>query len=169
MEDGVRDEHRLGHSRCHRLDNLGGQQQRRWRSPSPAADGSYTFSDLTAGDYTITLLTPSSDPGQPSVGTLTDANGNNVTTGTGTVSGPDSIADIQLNDGDTGVNYDFPQLAYPYQLLSKRMLLNTNPGVQHTTPAPPPVPVPEPSSLVLLAVAGLLLGGLRRRWRRCND
>ena len=134
-----------------------------------AADGSYTFSGLTTGDYTIALLTPSNDPEAPSVGTITDASGNNVTTGLGAASGLDSIADVSMNSGDTGVNYDFPQLAYPFQLLSKRMLLNTSPGVQHTTPAPPPVPVPEPSSLVLLAVAGLILGGLRRRWRRCND
>ena len=84
-----------------------------------------------------------------------------MTTGTGTASGSDSIADIQLGDGDTA-NYDFPQWAYPYQLLSKRMFVNVDPGVSHTTPAPPPSPVPEPSSWVLFVAAGLLLGGLRR-------
>ena len=127
------------------------------------SDGAYTFSNLAAGSYTVTLLTPSSDPEQPSVGTLTDASGNTVSTGTGAIVGLDSIADIQLSDGDTGANYDFPQLTYPYQLLSKRMLLNTTPGVTNTTPIPPPIVVPEPGSFMLLLVAGLLLGGLRLR------
>jgi hypothetical protein len=127
------------------------------------SDGSYTFSNLAAGNYTVTLLTPGSDPEQPTVGTLTDASGNTVSTGAGTISGMDSITDVQLSDGDTGANYDFPQLTYPYQLLSKRMLLNSTPGVANTTPIPPPIVVPEPSSFVLLVVAGLLLSGLRRR------
>jgi hypothetical protein len=115
-------------------------------------DGSYTFSGLAAGDYTVTLLTPSSKPEQPVVGTLADGNGNNVVTGTGTVSGQDSITAIHLVDGYTGSNYNFPQGAYPYGLLSKRHFI-----------------VPEPGSLVLLVVAGLFLGCLRHRRLRCRD
>jgi hypothetical protein len=126
-------------------------------------NGLYTFSGLAAGDYVVTLLTPSSQPEQPVVGQLGDASYNIVTTGTGSASGLDSITDLQLGNGYTAVNYDFPQLAYPTELISKRMLLNVDPGVAHTGM---PSPVPEPGSLALFIIAGLLLGELSRRRRR---
>jgi hypothetical protein len=47
-------------------------------------------------------------------------------------------------------------LVYPKNLVSKRILINTDPGLHHTTP------VPEPGSLALLAVAGLVFGGFSR-------
>jgi hypothetical protein len=125
------------------------------------ANGAYTFKNLTADDYTITLLTPSTAPGVTNVGLLTDVNGSPVFTGLG-VAINESIADIQLKDGYTGVTYDFGQYTYPTNLISKRMLLNENPGIPNTPDAPLP-PVPEPGTLSLLAVAGLCLTGFVRR------
>lgn len=124
------------------------------------SNGSYSFTNLTAGAYKVTLTTLSTNPSTPSIGSITDSQGHNVTTNIGTVSGVDTITEIAMNDGDTAKDYDFPQQAYPYQLLSKRMLLNTTPGIIHTPPGPP---VPEPSSVLLLAIAGLFLSGLRCR------
>jgi hypothetical protein len=128
-------------------------------------NGEYSFTSLTADDYTITLLTVSSAPGVTNEGFLTDANGADVFTGTGVAVGQ-SIANIQLKDGYKGVAYDFGQYTYPTSLVSKRMLLNQDPGPSHTPPAPPPPipPVPEPGTLTLLVVAGLCVTGLA--WRR---
>ena len=70
------------------------------------------------------------------------------------------ITSIQLADGYQGVNYDFAQLVYPTQLISRRMLLNTTPGIYPTTP------LPEPGTLALAAMAGLSLAGLTWRERR---
>jgi len=129
------------------------------------AQGAYSFQNLPADDYTITLLTPSTLPGQTNVGTLTDASGTDVFTGLGVVSAPGSIASIQLQDGYRGITYDFGEWVYPTNLISKRMLLNQYPGVQHTTAAPPAPPVPEPGTLALLVVAGLAVTGFARRRR----
>jgi hypothetical protein len=130
-------------------------------------DGAYSFQNLTADDYTITLLTPSSVPGQINVGTLKDANGVDIFTGLGVAVGQSSIANIQLKEGYTGITYDFGQYVYPTDLLSKRMLLNNDPGVPHTpdAPTPPTPPVPEPGTLALLLVAGLAVSGFTRRRR----
>jgi hypothetical protein len=135
-----------------------------------AYDGSYSFGTLTAGDYAVTLLTPGDQPGQPSVGTIVDSAGYSVASGAGTAagtgSGQDGITGIRLGESEMAVNYDFPQLTYPAGLISKRMLINTNPGIHNTTPVTPipTPPVPEPGTLATLMVAGLVLGlgGLRR-------
>jgi hypothetical protein len=126
-----------------------------------ARDGSYTFINLATGSYTVKVLTPSSSPDAPSPGFVMDTKGNVVPDVEGTAANLTTIANVQLAAGDNAVNYDFPQAEYPVQLLSKRMLLNTDPGTPHTPPSPP-VPVPEPGTLALLLVAGLLL----RRFRR---
>jgi len=128
-------------------------------------DGSYSFTGLAAGQYTITLLTLSEQPETPSVGEILSAQGVQVLTGLGTASVPNLITSVELSGGDTAVNYDFPQLIYPTQLLSKRMLLNTDPGVPHT---PTPTPVPEPSSL-LLCLIGLVVGGANQSLRASRN
>jgi hypothetical protein len=126
------------------------------------SDGVYIFVSLPVGDYTITLLTPSSLPETPSLGTIVDASNNLVTTGLGTVSGTATITEIHLGEGYAALNYDFPQMEYPTDLLSKRSLLNSDSGTHHTTPVPP---VPEPGAWSLLAIAGMLLAS-RRLLRR---
>jgi hypothetical protein len=129
-------------------------------------NGEYTFTNLAVDDYTITLLTVSSAPGVTNEGYLTDADGADVFTGTGVAVGQ-SIANIQLKDGYTGVAYDFGQYTFPTNLISKRTLLNQDPGTSHTPDAPPPPipPVPEPGTLTLLVVAGLCVTGIARRRR----
>jgi hypothetical protein len=129
-------------------------------------NGVYTFKSLPADDYTITLMTPSTVPGAANTGTLTDTSGTFVFSGLGVAVGTGSIADVQLQDGYVGTGYDFGQLVYPTSLISKRMLLNQDSGVAHTsdTPAPPIPPVPEPGTFALLVVAGLCFTGFR--WRR---
>jgi hypothetical protein len=129
------------------------------------SQGNYSFKNLAADDYSITLMTSSTAPGQTNVGYLTDANGATVLTGSGVVASSDSIANIQVQSGYTGLAYDFAELVYPSSLISKRMLINQDPGVQHSLPAPPVPEVPEPCTLVLLAVAGLCGTGFARRHR----
>jgi hypothetical protein len=133
-------------------------------STRSSASGGYSFSDLSPGTYAIALSIADSNPGTITVGTITDAEGNTVTTGRG-VAGIDTITDIVLEDNYTGVNYDFGQLSYPLSLISKRLLLNTDTGLTHTSTGGGnnPPPVPEPGTLVLLAVAGLFFAGRVRR------
>jgi hypothetical protein len=59
-----------------------------------------------------------------------------------------------------GVDYNFAEAAYPFSLISKRMLIGGDPGIIHT--------VPEPGTLVLLVIAGLIVGSLawRSAWRQ---
>ena len=122
-------------------------------------DGSYSFSftpPTSSDKYSIAMLTPSELPGQVNLGKLSDGDGKPVDPiywGT-----PDNANDkfygIGMLDGFTGVNYNFAEAAYPFSLISKRMLING--GIIHT--------VPEPGTTVLLVIAGLMVGGLA--WRR---
>jgi hypothetical protein len=130
-------------------------------SVQTAKDGSYSFEGLAAGNYTLTLITPSTEPESPSVGLVTTSS--NVTTvGTGIVVGTDKIATIQLAEGDKAQAYDFPQLKYPTQLFSKRMLVDGDSGSKHTPDEPTPPVVPEPGTLVLLAMTGFAIVRFRR-------
>ncbi len=121
--------------------------------------GEYSFTELATDTYTVTLTTPSKMPGDTVVGAVLDADDKVVSVGTNGTPGDSTITGIVLADGESAVDYDFPQLVYPYNLISKRLLLNVSPGVHHTNP---PTPVPEPGMLFLLAVAGLALAGFAR-------
>jgi hypothetical protein len=129
-------------------------------------DGSYNFSGLSAGAYTITMLTVCSQPGQDNgaARTILNKDGIPISVGTAGTVGQDTYSNVVLADGYSGIHFNFAENAYPIEVMSKRMILNTDPGVTHTTDI---VPVPEPSSFVLLTIAGLLLGvWTRGGWRR---
>lgn len=120
-------------------------------------DGSYSFSSLVAGNYTISMLSPCVAPGTDTKGQIRDKDGNVDLARTAQVQvARDVFSNIDLAAGYTGVNYNFAELVYPIGLVSKRMLIGDDPGVIHT--------VPEPGTLMLLVMAGLCFGGLA--WRR---
>lgn len=127
-------------------------------------DGSYSFSFTPPTStvpvmYSIAMLTLSDLPGRVNLGQLSDSNGISVDPGQ-----PDNANDkfygIGMLDGYAGVNYNFAEAAYPFSLVSKRMLLNGNPGIIRTVPDT----VPEPGTAGLLVIAGLIVGSLA--WRR---
>ena len=73
-----------------------------------AADGSYSFTGLRAGTYSLTETLPPAIagmylPGTDSVGTI---NG----TSNGSVGGRDLLQGITLGDGQSGINYNFGEL-----------------------------------------------------------
>jgi hypothetical protein len=118
-------------------------------------DGSYTFSGLAAGTYSVTMLTPCNQPGKcDTVGVLVDPAGTVCAPGTVT---EDHFTGIVMDAGDTGTNYNFSEAVFPVAAYSKRLLIDDG-GIIHT--------VPEPGSLLLLAVGGLILGGFGFARRR---
>ena len=118
-------------------------------------DGSYTFSGLSAGTYSVTMLTPCYyDWDAYPTAVLHDAAGDVIPAGT---AAGDSFTDIAMPDAATGTNYNFGNAVYPLAAYSKRLLIDDN-GVIHTAP--------EPGPLVLLAVGGLILGGFSLARRR---
>jgi hypothetical protein len=135
-------------------------------------NGSYSFTGLAAGTYTLAMTTATNHPGQDSgsAHAILDSSGQLVSL-TDTVE-QNAYANIAMGDGDTGTNFNFAELTYPGVLISKAMFLSNSPPVQHTddvVPATPTNPVPEPNALVLLAVVGLFLAGIGwRRSRKCK-
>jgi len=124
-------------------------------------DGSYSFSSLAAGVYSIAMLTPCVAPGTDTKGQIRDKDGVVDAARTSQVQvAQDLFSNIDLPAGYTGSNYNFAELVYPIDAVGKRMLLlGDDPGGPiHTTP--------EPGTLVLLAIAGACFGGLT--WRRCR-
>jgi hypothetical protein len=144
-----------------------------WLSVSTLTDdtGHYEFTDLVAGDYTITQ--PEIPVGYMTVnvgvGELFDAQTNQPI---GAFAGiavpydqqngiPAQVAGIELPaEPAVGRNYNFGQI-----WIGKFLYLTTG-----EDPGDPPgavPPVPEPDSLVLLALGSLVFFGMRRlrRWR----
>jgi hypothetical protein len=123
------------------------------------ADGSYTFTNVQPGTYSLTMMTSCPKPGAITLGQLRDKDNNLVPN----PPGPGEVVacgftNIVMESGYSGVNYNFAQLTYPADAVSKRLLIDGGP--QHTTP--------EPGTLVLLAAAGMALAGffVRRRAAR---
>jgi hypothetical protein len=110
-------------------------------------DGSYTFTGLAGGTYSVTMLTPCCQPWKLTVGVLQDSSGNSLPPGTAT---EDQFTDIVMAASDKGTDYNFSDAVYPVAAYSKRLLIDDG-GVIHT--------VPEPGPLVLLTTGGLILGG----------
>ncbi len=124
-------------------------------------DGSFSFTGLSAGTYTISMLTPLSQPGTDMLGMVYDKSGKAIAANQGTAS-TNTFSNIVLLDGYSGINYTFIEPAYPVAAISKRMLLNTPFGSE---PPQPVQPVPEPGSLLLLAVAAMALVMWKRHGR----
>ena len=160
--DGIRNSDDWGIGEASVMLTLNGSSATPWVALTDQY-GCYSFTGLAAGDYTLFLMTSGEDPEEPNVGGITDSLGHDIFTGRGTATDLVTIAEIHLGDGYKAVDYDFPQLDYPAQLLSKRMVLNSRLGPSNTDPATPVV-IPEPSSLMLLVMAGLVFGGVY--WRR---
>jgi hypothetical protein len=127
------------------------------------SSGFFSFTSVDAGTYTISMATPIDSAGTISTGAILDSTGVVVKSGLGTVT-PTSIADITLGDGYTGKNYDFGELSYPIDAISKRSVLSSSDSVYvvNTTP------VPEPSTFVLLIAAGLACGAMKIYRRRAT-
>jgi hypothetical protein len=127
-------------------------------------DGSYSFDGLASGAYSVAMTTATNHPGQDSGQYRAVVNGSTVVSvGTDGTVEQNAYAGVTLADGDTGTNFNFAELTYPGDLISKAMLLTSSPPVIHTGDV---TPVPEPPALALLAVAGLFLVGWS--WRRCR-
>jgi len=120
-------------------------------------DGSYSFTGLLPGTYTISIITSCPAPATSGVQRkLLDQFNTPVVVGTGVVAADNlSISDIQLEAGYKGVNYNFAQLSWPIDAFSKRLLING--GHEHT--------VPEPGVWFMLApaLAAPALSSRRRR------
>lgn len=71
-----------------------------------ASDGSYSFTGLAAGTYTVTQTQPTGYL----PGTITAGTDNGATDGT---VGTENISTITLNAGDSGINYNFGELNQP--------------------------------------------------------
>ena len=93
------------------------------------SNGSYHFNNLSAGDYSIQLQPPPtiSDQNSGNDRTIFDQDGTSIlSTGSAGTVVPNSFLDVTLGTGQTGANFNFAAPIYPVELMSARMLLNTN-------------------------------------------
>ena len=95
-----------------------------------AADGTYQFDNLAAGTYSLKMETSSGlglDNGDQRL--VVERDGTVVSTGTAGTAALNAYDNTTLGGSQRGLNFDFAQSAYPVDLMSARMLLNTSPGV----------------------------------------
>jgi hypothetical protein len=135
-------------------------------------DGSYEFTGLAAGTYTIAMVTPVTSPGAANLGALYDASGDPIAfegldenghsvaaAGTASVN---KISDLTLGAGYEAEWYSFGELVYPIALISKREFIGEG-YMQFLPPTAVPVPptwspmTPEPGFLAMTLGAGLLM------------
>jgi len=101
-----------------------------------AGDGSYHFNNLGVGTFSIKMQTPSDLPGQDNGNgqMLLDKDGKTIlSVGTAGMALPNAYSDISLGDGQTRLNVNFAEAAYPVALISARILLNDYTGIPHAT------------------------------------
>ena len=85
-----------------------------------ASDGSYRFTNLPSGTYTITKTQPADlIDGQATVGSLQ-----------GTAQGNDVVAGIVVGDGASGSGYNFGEDGLELSLISINLFLNSTPPAQ---------------------------------------
>jgi peptidyl-prolyl cis-trans isomerase A (cyclophilin A) len=146
------------------------------------ADGSYRFNNMGSGTYTVAMATATTVAGLDN-GTTQKIIGTDgttvISTGSAGTSAINAFKNITLTAGQSGVNFNMAESAYPVELMSVRMLLNSStqlPTVSATAMSgdlstqTTTTPAPEPGAAALLAVLGgfLLTGWSRRRRAREN-
>jgi hypothetical protein len=112
------------------------------------SSGDYAFNNLAPATYSIKIMTPYGLPGTDAIGQLRNASQQLVSPGQLDAANR-TFYNIVVGNGYTGTWYNFADLAYPVTLISKRMFLNDSPPIENV--------VPEPGTLVLLAMAGLVM------------
>ncbi len=103
-----------------------------------ASDGSYQFSALSAGTFSVQIGSSGYAAGQDN-GTaqmVLDKDGNIVSTGTAGTLARNAYNNIALDAGQTGVNFNLAEAAYPVALMSARLLMNVPEVPPHTSGTP---------------------------------
>jgi cyclophilin family peptidyl-prolyl cis-trans isomerase len=98
------------------------------------SDGSYQFSNVSIGTFSIVMDTPST------TSVLDNGKSRAVVNKAGTIFGADFMGPVQQNiygdivmgEGYVGTNFNMAQSRYPTALLSARLLLNSSLGPSHT-------------------------------------
>lgn len=95
------------------------------------SDGSYNFTGLGSGSYSVKMETPNALPSQDSGAgrIVADPSENILSVGAAGAVQENTYSDVWLGDAQSGTNFNFAQEAYPVALISARMLLNSDPGI----------------------------------------
>ena len=122
------------------------------------SDGSYHFNNLDAGTFSVKMETPSNLPGQDngSEQMVLDKDGNIISVGTAGTAVQDAYSNISLDDGQTGLNFNIAEAAYPVTLISARMLLSSAARIPHTSGVA--VPGTNATSDSILSFGNVLVG-----------
>ena len=106
-------------------------------------DGSYAFNGLSAAAYSVSMVTPVSDPGQDAAEyrAIVDRHDNLVSTAAAGTVLQNAYNDVHLGDGCSGINFNFAELTYPIATPLQAAAAQHRPGIFHT---PDVTPIPEP-------------------------